>query len=346
MPELRKDPIIGRWVIIATERARRPTDFVQHSVSEEKIDEAPCPYCAGREDQTPQPEIFAIRDPGTKPSTPGWQVRVVPSVSPVLKIEGKVERRGRGIYDVLNGIGAHEVIIETTEHVYNIADLPEEQIANVIAVYSERMTDLQKDVRFKYAFLFKNYGLAAGSGKIRHAHSQLIAMPVTPIRVKDELVGARQYFEYKERCIFCDIMKQELETGRRIILDTSGFLAFAPFAARFPFETWILPKKHSADFSTMPKDSRLELAKVLKAVLGKLKKALVDPAYNIILHTAPFRIPKAGYWRTIENDFHWHFEIMPRLTRVAGFEWGSGFYINPTPPEDAARYLAEMESNE
>lgn len=343
MPELRKDPIIGRWVIVATERARRPSDFVTHSVSEEKMEEPPCPFCAGKEDQTPPPEIFALRDPGTKPNTPGWKVRVVPSVSPVLKIEGKLGRRGRGMYDVMNGIGAHEIIVETPEHIYNIADLPEDQIANAIAVYVERITDLGRDPRFKYALLFKNYGLAAGSGRIRHAHSQLIAMPVNPIRLKDELIGARQYFEYKERCIFCDVIKQELDTGKRIVADMDGFIAFLPFASRFPFEVWILPKKHSADFSSITKDKRLDLAKILKTILLKLKVALVDAPYNIVLHTAPFRVPKAGYWRTIDEDFHWHIEIMPRLTRVAGFEWGSGFYINPTPPEDAARYLSEME---
>ncbi|MFH0772099.1 MAG: DUF4931 domain-containing protein [Candidatus Omnitrophota bacterium] len=342
MPELRKDPIIGRWVIVATERARRPTDFVPHSVSEEKMAEPPCPFCEGKEDQTPSPEIFAVRNPGTKPATPGWQVRVVPAISPALKVEGKIERRGKGIYDVMNGVGAHEVIIETPNHIYNLADLSEEQIATVIAVYIERITDLGKDPRFKYALLFKNYGLAAGSGRIRHAHSQLIAMPVNPIRLKDELIGARKYFEYKERCIFCDVIKQELDAGKRIIADVDGFLAFAPFASRFPFEMWVLPKYHSADFSNTNKDKRLGLAKILKISLQKLKKALVDPPYNIILHTAPFRVPKTGYWRTIDDDFHWHLEIMPRLTRVAGFEWGSGFYLNPTPPEDASKYLSEM----
>ncbi len=343
MPELRKDPIIGRWVIIATERARRLTDFAPHSVSDEKREEPPCPFCVGREDQTPCPEIYAIRNPGTKTCTPGWQVRVVPAISPALKIEGKIERKGRGIYDVMSGIGAHEVIIETPEHIYNIADLPEGQIANAITAYVERITDLGRDQRFKYALLYKNYGMAAGSGKIRHAHSQLMAMPVNPIRLKDELVGARQYFEYKDRCIFCDIIKQELDTGKRIVADVDGFLAFAPFASRFPFEICVLPKQHSADFANISKDKRLDLARTLKLVLQKLKKALIDPPYNIILHTAPFRIPKAGYWRTIDDDFHWHIEIMPRLTRVAGFEWGTGFYINPTPPEDAAKYLSEME---
>ncbi|MFH1778819.1 MAG: DUF4931 domain-containing protein [Candidatus Omnitrophota bacterium] len=342
MPELRKDPLIGRWVIISTERARRPSDFAPHAVSEEKYEERPCPFCAGKEKETP-PEIFAIRDPGTKPNEPGWHVRVVSSISPVLKIEGKLDRHGRGIYDVLNGIGAHEIVIETPEHIQNIVDLPEQQITDVITTYIERIVDLSKDPRFKYVLLFKNYGIVAGEGRIRHARSQLIALPVNPIRLKDELIGARQYFEYKERCIFCDIIKQELEMGKRVVADINGFVVIAPFASRFPFEMWLLPKEHSADFSHITKDKRTGLAKVFKVVLQKLRKALSDPPYNFILHTAPFRTPKAGYWRTIDEDFHWHIEIIPRLTRVAGFEWGSGFYINPTPPEEAARYLKEVE---
>ncbi|KPK40172.1 MAG: galactose-1-phosphate uridylyltransferase [Omnitrophica WOR_2 bacterium SM23_29] len=342
MPELRKDPIIGRWVIIATERARRPSDFVPHAVSEEKYEEPHCPFCVGRESET-SPEIFAIREPNTKPNSPGWHVRVVPSISPILKIEGELERRGKGIYDVLDGIGAHEVVLETPEHIHNIADLSEKQITDVISTYIDRIVDLSKDPRFKYVLLFKNYGIAAGASKIRHARSQLIALPVNPIRLKDELVGARQYFEYKERCIYCDIIRQELEAGKRIVADINGFLAIAPFSSRFPFEMWLLPREHSADFFRLEKAKRGDLAKILKLVLNKLRRALADPAYNIILHTAPFRTPKAGYWRTIDEDFHWHMEIMPRLTRVAGFEWGSGFYINPTPPEDAARYLKEVE---
>ncbi len=342
MPELRKDPIIGRWVIVATERARRPSDFAPHSVSEEKYEEPPCPFCAGKEKETP-PEIFALRKPGTKPNEAGWDVRVVPSISPALKIEGRLDRRGRGVYDIMNGIGAHEIVIETPEHIHNIADLSEGQITDVITSYIERITDLSRDPRFKYVLLFKNYGMAAGGGRIRHARSQLIALPVNPIRLKDELVGARQYFEYKERCIYCDIVKQELEVGKRVVADINGFLAIAPFASRFPFEIWLLPKEHSADLSRLTKDKRVDLAKIYKALLLKLRKALADPPYNIVLHTAPFRIPKAGYWRTMDEDFHWHIEIMPRLTRVAGFEWGSGFYINPTPPEDAAKYLREVE---
>ncbi len=337
MPELRKDPIIGRWVIIATERAKRPGDFV---VKHEGPPEGVCPFCEGNETHTP-PEIFAIRSSNTKPNTPGWETRVVSSIKPMLRIEGELDRQGKGMFDLMNGIGAHEVIIETPRHIANIADLEEKQIAKVITCYINRILDLEKDPRFKYVLAFKNYGWVAGGGRVRHSRSQLIATPVNPKRVKEELVGARRYFEYKERCIFCDIIKQELACDERLIFDSDGFVAIAPFASRFPFEVWILPKEHSPDFAKFKKPE--DLARILKNILVKLGKALDDPPYNYILHTAPFRRPKEGYWKTIDQDFHWHIEIMPRLTRVAGFEWGTGFYICPTPPEEAAKYLREME---
>lgn len=336
MPELRKDPIIGRWVIIATERSKRPDHF---SLAAEGPEEGECPFCEGRESHTP-PEIFAIRKHSDK-NRPGWQIRVVPSIAPFLRIETELDRRGHGMYDIMNGIGAHEIVIETPQHISNISDLPAEQIFDVLTVYRERLIDLEKDSRFKYVLIFKNYGWVAGSGRLKHSRSQLIATPVTPKRVKEELAGARQYFEYHERCIFCDIVKQELEQKERVVLDLDGFLAIVPFASRFPFELWILPKKHSSDYSQSDPQHRIELARILKLALQKLKIALNDPAYNYLIHTAPFRRQKPGYWKTIDQDYHWHIEIMPRITRVAGFEWGSGFYICSLPPEEAAKFLRE-----
>jgi UDPglucose--hexose-1-phosphate uridylyltransferase len=340
MPQLRRDPITGRWVIIAAERAKRPEDFL--GKQEQMLDEG-CPFCQGVENKTP-PEIFAIRDAGTKPNQPGWSVRVVPSIAPILRIEGPLNRRGKGMYDLINGIGAHEMVIETPQHIADIADLPAEQIKKVIDTYVYRMNDLEKDHRFKYVLIFKNYGHAAGSTMYKHTRSQLIATPVNPKLVKEELAGAKKYFDYKDRCVFCDMLKQELDAQERVILEMDGFVAIAPYASRFPFEVWILPKEHSCDFPRIAEDRRIDLARILKIILAKLKKALGDPPYNYIIHTAPFRIgKKSGYWRTIEDDYHWHIEIIPRLTRVAGFEWGAGVYINPTPPEEAARYLRQLD---
>ncbi len=339
MPELRKDPIIGRWVIIATERAKKSDSF---GMREPSLPEEPCPFCEGNESRTP-PEIYALRPKHTAPNGPGWELRAVPSIAPFLRVEGELERHGRGIYDMMNGVGAHEVVIEANEHIGNTADLSEEQIIKVITCYIDRIIDLEKDKRFKYVLVFKNYGWVAGGGRDRHARSQLIATPVNPKRVKEELVGARQYYDYHERCVFCDMIKQELDSKDRLILDIDGFIAIVPFASRFPFEAWILPKKHSSDFINLDMGLRFGLARILKKTLQKLKKGLNDPPYNYVLHTAPFRRQKAGYWKSIDYDFHWHIEIIPRLTRVAGFEWGTGFYICPVMPEDAAKFLREVE---
>jgi len=340
MPELRKDPIIGRWGIIATERARRPDQF--SGQASEAPPEKPCPFCEGQEGHTP-PEIYAVRPRHSAPNTPGWELRVVPSIAPFLRIEGELGRRGRGVYDLMNGIGAHEIIIETNAHIANMADLSDEQVARVISCYIDRITDLEKDERFKYVLVFKNYGWAAGGGRLKHSRSQLIATPINPKRVKEELVGAKFYYDYHERCVFCDLIKQEIESKERVILDIDGFIAVTPFAARSPFEVWILPKKHSCDFTSLDPNARLQLGCILKRVLAKLRKGLNDPPYNYVLHTAPFQRKKIGYWKTIGQDYHWHIEIMPRLTRVAGFEWGTGFYICPLPPEDAAKFLREVE---
>jgi UDPglucose--hexose-1-phosphate uridylyltransferase len=207
------------------------------------------------------------------------------------------------------------------------------------------MLDLEKDKRFKYVLVFKNHKPAAGSTTINHLRSQLIALPANPKSVKGELNGAKRYFNYKERCVYCDIITQELEDKKRLILDVDGFVAIAPFASRFPFETWILPKKHSPDYTKTKDSDMISLARILKEVLHRMNTLLSDPPYNYVLHTAPYRRAKAGYWNTIAHDYHWHIEIIPRLTRVAGFEWGTGFYINPTPPEEAAKFLKEAENN-
>lgn len=337
MPELRKDPVVGRWVIISTERGKRPSDY---QVVAEARKPGPCAFCAGRESDTP-PEIHALRPGTSAANTPGWDVRVIPNQYPALRSEGELNREGVWMCDQMNGFGTHEVIVETPDHESDMADLPAEHIALVLRTYRERILALRADTRFKYVMIFKNQGVAAGAS-LCHAHSQLIATPITPKRVKEELVGAKEYFDYKQRCIFCDYIRQETKVFTdRLLHDTSGFVALCPFAARFPFEMWILPKRHGADFSGIQNDETIELAGILKLMLGKLRMALNNPPFNYVLHTAPFRRPRGGYWSTLEEDYHWHIEIIPRLTRIAGFEWGSGFYINPTPPEAATRILRD-----
>ena len=339
MPELRKDPLIGRWVIIATERAKRPVDFV--ASHDEAMPAGDCPFCEGRESRTPN-EILALRS-GTAPDQPGWQVRVIPSVKPLLRIEGELNRHGKGMYDVMDGIGAHEIIVESPQHIHNAADVPLELFHASLHAAMTRILDLERDPRFRYVLWFKNYGTTAGAGNIQHSRSQLIATPVTPLRVKEELVCARRYYEDKERCLVCDLLQQERDAKIRVVIDSTHIMAICPFASRFPFELWIVPKRHSCDFGKMQPEELADLAAVFKQILSRLKAVLDDPPYNALLHTAPFRHPrsKVAHWKTIEEDYHWHIELIPRLTRVAGFEWGSGFYINPTPPEESAKYLRE-----
>lgn len=340
MPELRKDPISERWVVISTERGKRPTDFGGTAVADESKDVTNCPFCEGSEAKTP-PEITAWRKPGTLPDTPGWDIRVIANKFPALTSFGDINRTGMGVFDMMSGIGAHEVIIESPKHQENIPDMRLEHIEKLLWAYKQRIVELGKDERFRYVLVFKNYGKTAGAS-LSHPHSQLIATPITPRYVKLELSNARRYFLEKERCIFCDIIRQELGTGERVVYENEHFVAITPFASRFPYEIWLLPRRHEYGFQVMLDEERVLLAKCLKDVMGKLKKTLNDPPYNMVLHTAPNPTPRAGrpdYWGTIQYDFHWHMEIIPRLTKMAGFEWGSGLYINPNSPEEAAKYL-------
>jgi UDPglucose--hexose-1-phosphate uridylyltransferase len=333
MPELRKDPVVGRWVIISTERSLRPTSF-----ESSKSAKSPgfCPFCPGHEDKTP-PEVYAYR-PGTQIANgAGWKVRVVPNKFPALQIEGTLDRRGEGLYDKMNGVGAHEVVIEGPVHDQDLSQLPVEHIQQVLTAYRERSLDLHRDRRFRYVLIFKNHGVLAGA-TLEHTHTQLIATPIIPKSIQEELESSRRYYELKERCVFCDIVQQETtdNNGRRVVTMSERFLAIEPFAPRFPFETWILPRSHDDSFNTLSDPNEfMDLAAILKDTLQRLNRALDHPPFNFVIHTAPVRDGELEY-------YHWHLEIMPKLTRVAGFEIGSGFYINPTPPEDAAQYLREI----
>jgi UDPglucose--hexose-1-phosphate uridylyltransferase len=339
MSRLRKDPIVGRWIIISTERPKKPEDYF-HEEPEDDVTPAECPFCSGNEAKTP-PEIAVFRPETTKPNSPGWWVRVIPSKFPVLKVEGSLEREGSGIYDWMNGVGAHEIIIESPEHAKRLEDHSESQVEKVLWSYRDRILDLERDQRLRYSLIVKNQGWTAGS-VLNHTHSQVIATPIIPKLVKEKLDGAKSYFDYKERCIFCDMIRQELAAPERVVEESRHFLVFTPFAPRFPFELWVYPKKHSCSYVDISKEEIMDLSRTLRNTLLRLGKVLNNPPYNYVFFTAPNRIPRRGHWHTLNDDFHWHLEIMPRLTRVAGFEWGSGFYINPTPPEDAAKYLREV----
>lgn len=340
MSELRWDPLKQHWVIIATERGRRPRDF---QVEPEAAEMTCCPFCYGNEDKTPG-EIFAVR-PSGPPNSPNWRVRVIPNKYPALRIEGELNSRAYGLYDVMNGIGAHEVIIETPDHSMGMADLSVADITNVLVAYRTRYLDLRRDMRFRYLVLFKNHGRQAGA-TLLHSHSQLIAVPLIPPVAATELRVSREFYASKERCIYCDMIDFELQTGARVVKESKDFLLYAPYASSFPFELRLCPKRHSHDFALMNDADLAELAAAMKDMLARLKAVLKDPPYNFILHSSPprqMRLGKPDYWSSIEFDYHWHIELVPRLTQIAGFEWGSGFFINPTSPEDAAAFLREAD---
>src|SRR5712692_969365 len=330
MPQLRKDPVIGRWVIISTERAKRPTHF-EHRRIEPKSTR--CPFCKGNEAMTP-PEIMAYRPGGSSQGDAGWTLRVVANKFPALMIEGELDRRGEGLYDLMNGVGAHEVIIETPDHELNMGLLSEKQFEEVLWAYRDRILDLRKDKRFRSVLIFKNQGVEAGAS-MEHTHSQLIALPIVTRTVTDELAGAQEYYKYKERCIYCDIVRQEIEEKVRVVSQNENFVVICPYAPRFPFETWILPKKHSSYFEHASKQEYVDLSRSLRETLVRLNSALNNPPFNYIIHSMPFQEPD-------NSHYHWHIELMPKLTQVAGFEWGTGFYINPVTPEEATQALLEM----
>lgn len=329
MSELRRDPVSGRWVIIAVERGKRPSDFAP--VNQKRKLRGFCPFCPGNEYATPN-EIIAFRPPNTAPNTSGWTLRVVPNKFPALQIHGELNKRGEGLYDKMNGIGAHEVIIETPDHLASLSTMSLKSVEDVLWAYYFRITDLRKDVRFKYVMVFKNEGETAGA-TIEHTHSQLIALPIVPHHVAEEIFYSKRYFELRDRCLLCDIIAQELETDKRVIYQNDAYIVLAPFAPREPFETWILPKRHESKFEPRDRSFAL-LAEVLQITLKKLDAVLEAPPYNYVLHTSPFN-------DEINDYYHWHIEIIPKLTKTAGFEWGTGFYINPTSPEEATVFLKE-----
>ena len=287
MPELRRDPIVGRWVIIATERARRPNQF-------RRAEDPPgglCPFCPGHEDKTPA-EVYVSGRPAVPANVPGWKVRVIPNRYPALMIEGDLDREAVGIYDRMNGVGAHEVVIETPDHARELSELSDAEVTEVLFAFKARIIDLKNDQRFRYILLFKNHGSAAGA-TLEHTHSQLIALPVTPRQVADEIDGARRHHEHRERCIYCDIVGQERKDRSRVVFENEEFLVFEPWAPRSPFETWIVPRRHESNFEAEPKERLAFAAQALRVTLAKLMAGLGRPAYNFMVHSNPLREPSS-----------------------------------------------------
>jgi UDPglucose--hexose-1-phosphate uridylyltransferase len=278
-------------------------------------------------------ELLAHRRNGSQANAAGWELRVVPNQFPVLRVEGSIDRQGEGLFDKMNGIGAHEVIIETPRHDETLATMGDAAVEQVLWAFRERMQDLKQDRRFRYIIVFKNHGPAAGAA-LDHSHSQLIALPIVPREVRDEVDGARAHFAAKERCVFCDIVRQERQETRRLVAENADIVAVAPYAPRFPFETWLLPKRHQSLFEDAPRHEIASLARLLADLLRRMNRVLRFPPYNLLIHSAPLAEPAGEY-------YHWHVEIIPTLTKVAGFERATGFYLNPTAPEEAAQVLRD-----
>lgn len=331
-PEWRHDPVQDRWVVIAAGRRRRPQDFQRAGRTADSAEK--CPFCAGREEQTP-PQIVAYGDDGRQDGADRWLVRVVANKFPALRVEGDLEPGGTKLFGRMRGLGAHEVIIETPEHGLTLGELPPQHIALVLRAYRDRILDLRQDQRMKYVLALKNNGREAGA-TLSHSHSQIMASPMIPRTVAAELASAAEYHGTNQTCLFCDLARAEIEAAKRAVLKDELFLTYCPYASRFPCEMRLQPIRHQHDFALQDDEALMALAQHLGQVLLRVNSALGEPPYNLVLHNAP------GGER-VDRHWHWHFELLPRFSIPAGFEWGTGSFVNPVSPEDAARHLRRQE---
>ena len=330
-PEWRQNPTTGEWVIMAPERAGRPMSSLRGPYSPAGADDS-CPFCAGHEWRTP-PELLAYRNEGREPNGPGWRVRVVPNSFAAVHKHGNPAIQGDGFFLRADGVGRHELFIECPHHETNLAELPVEHIREVVQAWRDRLLDARRDPHLLYAQLFKNHGPDAGAS-VPHAHSQLIATPMVPITLREEIDFAERYFKMQGECIYCSLIHREKVEAIREVHETANYVAIAAYAARQPFETWIIPKRHHSQFELCHKEEADDLGTILWTLLKKMQNALDGPSYNLVFHSGPFHQAPLPY-------YHWHVEVLPRLTQLAGYEWGTGSHVNPILPEDAAAILYE-----
>jgi UDPglucose--hexose-1-phosphate uridylyltransferase len=323
--EIRRDPITQSWVVLG---------------QRERLDEeGACPFEAGRVEN--QKAILSW------PAEGAWQVRTIAHPNPLYRIEADPGRRAEGIYDKMGPLGAHEVVVETPQHDKRLSQLSDEEIERVLWVWASRIADLKKDARLKYVSVSKNQGAMAGE-EWKHAHSQVTGTIFVPRRIKYELRSAREWFKDKERCVFCDIVRQEEKQGKRIVDVQGDYYALCPYASRVPFEVWLMHRQHNHLFEQpRPGANRRQLAALLGRVLRRLEK--VAPAFHLVVHTAPNTRSKkgelAGYWKTLADDFHWHIEIMPILEKRSKSYSIKEVYFSPIAPELAAEQLRAIEPN-
>ena len=326
MAELRRHPLSGDWVVICPEES--------DLVANEKAGE--CVYCPGNEGRTGK-EIYRLNGQG---GPDAWSMRVVAGRPPIFHIEGEFGKQGIGMCDRMEAVGAHEILIDSPEHSRELDDLDEDHILAIIDTLRLRDLDLAGDTRLKHFLAFKARAFS-GNGSAPHPRWDIVSAPFVPGLVKLELNASRKYYAFKERCVFCDYILQERRAKSRIVFEDTHMIAISPYAARVPFEIWVLPLAHSADFQTVSYDEMRSLARVLKRLAARIRGLAESGGYVMTLHTAPFRRPKAEYWKTIDNDYHWHIEIDPCINVLNGLVEGGGFHLNPVSPEEAASVLSK-----
>jgi UDPglucose--hexose-1-phosphate uridylyltransferase len=334
MSEFRQDPLSRRWVIVGCDdRAARPNEFVEATTRQSDL---PCPFCAGNEGHTPD-AVATYAANGTS----DWSVRVVPNKYPAVTLETPPcpscqPLAGGPTSGSAAGFGAHEVIIESPRHVASLSELTDAEIELVFRAYRDRIRDLAATGRFQYVQIFKNVGPAAGAS-LEHVHSQLVALPGVPEVLQQELIACSDYYREHNRPLLTSLIDRELAAGDRIVAQTPNFVAFCPYASRFPYETWLAPRRHQPRFEAATEAELVEIALLARDIVGRIERAAGIAAYNAFLHTLPFNLPSGDH-------YHWHIEILPRLTKVAGFEWSTGCFINPFLPESAAALLRRAKS--
>ncbi len=328
MPEIRHNIITREWVIIATDRAKRPEEFasvnVRRAAPASRVES--CPFCPGNEAKTP-PEISRVEQAGA------WQVRVVPNKFAALDSSGELTRTHEGLKRTISGVGIHEVIIETPRHDRSLALLPQAEFDQVLSVYRQRYDAVTADPRVAHATLFRNHGERAGTS-LEHPHSQIVGTPIIPPQVRDRMENALRFYDEAGACIFCSVLADELADGVRIVAQSDDFVALIPFAALTPFHLWIFPRRHTASFSEVSESELADFAKLLRTVLRKIHFGLCDPDYNLSVRTPPREARGLRY-------YHWYISVIPRVSRMAGFEIGSGMFINTSLPERSAAFLRD-----
>ncbi|OGQ58229.1 MAG: galactose-1-phosphate uridylyltransferase [Deltaproteobacteria bacterium RIFCSPLOWO2_02_FULL_53_8] len=326
MSEMRLNLITRDWVVIASERAKRPEEFT-NSRPERPVPPAylhSCPFCVGNERKTSE-DRFRLSDGD------GWRIRVVANRYPAVSLSGEKVRRADVLMRSVSGVGIHEVIVEHPVHNVNMAHFEGKHLEDVIRVYKERFVAANLDPRVEHVIIFKNYGAGAGTA-VDHPHAQLIATPVVPYQFRDRVRAAMHFFDDTGECLHCAMLRRELAEGARIITDTGHFTTFIPYAALSPFHTWIFPKRHSASFSDMAEAETGELAYHLKTLLAKFYYGLENPDFNFVIRSSRPQDARNEYC-------HWYMSVVPKLSTTAGFELGSSMYVNIVPPEDCAAFM-------